>query len=79
MPSGAILGDCPACDEFVWEDQPYEGIPLIDVRHLWCDKKYKIQQQQHEEKEKALEEIQQLKQRIRELEIEKASGQITLF
>ena len=35
MASGAILGDCPACDELVWEDQPYEGIPLMDVRHLW--------------------------------------------
>lgn len=79
MASGAILGDCPACDELVWEDQSYEGIPLIDVRHLWCNKKYKLLQQQHEEKEKAFEEIRQLKQRIRELEMEKVSGQMTLF
>lgn len=79
MPSGEILGNCPTCDEFVWEDQRYEGIPLIDVRHLWCNRKYKLQQQQDEKYVHALVEIKKLKQRINELEKGKETGQTTLF
>lgn len=34
MLSGAILGDCPTCDEIVWEDQPYEC--LIFNQKILC-------------------------------------------
>lgn len=79
MPSGAILGDCPFCNEFVWEDQQYEGIPLIDVRHMWCDRKRKLEQKQHVEKLDLYKENVQLKKRIKELEKEKLNDQLTLF
>lgn len=79
MPSGAILGDCPICNEFVWEDQRYEGIPLIDVRHFWCDRKKKLEQKQQEEKIAMHVENERLKKRIKELEKEIRSGQLTLF
>lgn len=75
MASGCILGECIVCGDFIWEDQNFVGIPLIDARHSSCEKKLLLL-----EELKALRiENQRLQQRIAELEKEKRTGQLTLF
>lgn len=71
MSSSIVLGECIYCKELVWEDQPSEGIPLEDIRHLWCERKQKLEQHEYKQKMSLIEEYERLKKRIKELEMAK--------
>ena len=68
MPSGAILGTCPHCENLIWEDQQTQGIPYEDLTHLWCGRKYNLERSRDDERLSLYLENDALKKRIEQLE-----------
>lgn len=75
MASGCILGECPICDELIFEDEidfdQYNNMVhrrCLNLRNNNSKTIYLLHQ-----------EIQRLEKRIKELEEQNKSGQMTLF
>ncbi|MCU5755667.1 hypothetical protein OCD05_05275 [Bacillus cereus] len=75
MASGCILGECPICDELIFEDE-IDFDQYNNMVHRRC-----LNSRNSNNKTIHLlhQEIQRLEKRIKELEEQNKSGQMTLF
>ncbi|WP_144597422.1 hypothetical protein [Bacillus cereus] len=75
MASGCILGDCPICDELIFEDE-IDFDQYNNMVHRRC-----LNFRNNNSKTIHLlhQEIQRLEKRIKELEEQNKSGQMSLF
>ncbi|MGN4454664.1 hypothetical protein [Bacillus paranthracis] len=75
MASGCILGECPICDELIFEDE----IDFDHYNNMVYRRCLNLRNNNRETIHLLHQEIQRLEKRIKELEEQNKSGQMTLF